>query len=291
MLGKHLFGLYEKALNPNDDWVARLETIKALGFDFVEICIDEQDHRIERLHWSRQQVEDLRRTVSAAQFPILSMCLSAHRRFPFGSADSEKRRIAYELMGRAIAFSVAMGIRVIQIAGYDVYYEPSTEESRARFLDGLAWAVREAARYQVMLGMEVMDTELLSSITKYLNYWEQIPSPWLRVYPDLGNLSAWGNDVPMELEKGIAHMVGIHLKDTLPVTAHSAGQFKGVPFGTGCVDFSSSFAWLEQLGYAGPYLLETWYAEGQEDVQTVAAAKAFLENQFASASLGDAASA
>src|SRR5208337_4324365 len=150
MLGNHLFGLYEKALDDGDNWPTRLTKVKQLGFDFIEICIDEQDRRIERLYQSGREIESFRRTVYEASVPIISMCLSAHRRFPFGSSDQQKREKAYEIMEKAISFAGAMGIRVIQLAGYDVYYEPSTAESRARFMEGLCWSVRKAARQQVM---------------------------------------------------------------------------------------------------------------------------------------------
>ena len=61
MLGKHLLGLYEKALDPADSWADRLRTAKELGFDFMEISIDESDGRLARLEWSKEQVEELTR--------------------------------------------------------------------------------------------------------------------------------------------------------------------------------------------------------------------------------------
>ena len=39
-----------------------------------------------------------------------------------------------------------------------------------------------------------------------------LASPWFTVYPDVGNLSAWGNDVPAELKLGIDRIAAIHLK-------------------------------------------------------------------------------
>lgn len=44
-----------------------------------------------------------------------------------------------EIMDKAIEFAVETGIRVIQLAGYDVYYEPSNEVSIKRFSDGMQW--------------------------------------------------------------------------------------------------------------------------------------------------------
>lgn len=54
MLGDHLLGLYEKALDPQDDWRTRLTKTKAMGFDFMEISIDETDARLARLDWTRE---------------------------------------------------------------------------------------------------------------------------------------------------------------------------------------------------------------------------------------------
>ncbi|VFS30606.1 L-xylulose 5-phosphate 3-epimerase [Escherichia coli] len=72
-----------------------------------------------------------------------------------------------------------------------------------------------------MLAVEIMDTAFMNSISKWKKWDEMLASPWFTVYPDVGNLSAWGNDVPAELKLGIDRIAAIHLKDTQPVTEHS----------------------------------------------------------------------
>ena len=203
MLQGHLLGLYEKALPPEWGWEQRLLTTKELGFDYVEISIDETDDRISRLYWDKQRRLDLLNICRRVGIPLRSMCLSAHRRFPFGSADPTLKAKAYELMERAVEFAEDLGIHVIQLAGYDVYYEPSTHQSVHSFMDGMQWSAKLAEKHQVMLAMEIMDTPFMNSITKHLWYEEMINSPWYKLYPDLGNLSAWGNNVEKELEKGV----------------------------------------------------------------------------------------
>ena len=281
MLGCHLLGLYEKALDPSDSWSLRLKKAKSLGFDFVEISIDESDERLARLDWSGSQIEELRRLCYETGIGIQSMCLSGHRRFPFGSADPSIRERAKEIMQKAIDFSAALGIRVIQLAGYDVYYEESTPDSIKLFREGMAWAAEKAAQKQVMLAMEIMDTPFMNSISKHMAYESMLRSPWYKVYPDLGNISAWPeNDVDFELKQGINSIVQVHLKDTLAVTKDYPGKFKCVPFGSGCVDFPRRFAQLESLGYRGPYMIEMWYAEGTDDCAEAARAKEWLSEQF-----------
>ncbi len=281
MFGNHLAGIYEKAFDPSVSWAERLKRAKGLGFDYMEISIDEQDARISRLFAPASETEELRRTCYDAGIGFQSMCLSAHRRFPFGSSDPAVRDRAREIMDRAIDFAQALGIRVIQLAGYDVYYEPSTPESIRLFREGMKWAAERASRKQIMLAMEIMDTPFMNSITKHQGYEAQIHSPWYRVYPDLGNLSAWGENDPIaELEGGIASIVAVHVKETLAVTPDFPGKFKEVPFGTGCVDFQKCFGRLEKLGYQGPYMIEMWYAPGTRDVDEIQAAAQWLDGQF-----------
>jgi len=273
-------GIYEKALPKALSWMARLSLAQALGFDFVEMSIDETDKRLARLDWSATERASLRAAVAETGVTVPSMCLSGHRRFPFGSRDPATRSRAREIMRKAIDLSISIGLRTIQLAGYDVYYEPSDEGTRQRFIEGLRWAVDEAARSQVTLAVEIMDTPLINSITAWMEYAKIIESPFFCVYPDLGNLSAWNNDVPAELRKGAAKIVAIHLKDTLRVTKDFPGQFRDVPFGTGCVDFVACFKTLAELRYRGPFLIEMWTEKAAEPIVEIARARRWLLEQM-----------
>jgi hexulose-6-phosphate isomerase len=281
LFGNHAAGIYEKAFDPQTTWQEKLDKAARLGFDYVEISIDETDERLARLDWTREEKKALLDASWDAGVDIRSMCLSGHRRFPFGSKDPKVRETAYAIMDKAIRFAGEMGIRVIQLAGYDVYYEESTQDSVRRFGEGMQWAAERAAASQVMLAMEIMDTPFMNSITKHMVYEEKIHSPWYRVYPDLGNLTAWKeNDPAAELEKGIDSIVAIHVKDTLPPTDTFAGQFKSVPFGAGCVDFDARFGQLEKLGYTGPYMIEMWHQKGTDDAAEIAKAAKWLNEQY-----------
>jgi L-ribulose-5-phosphate 3-epimerase len=269
-------GIYEKALPPGLAWAPLLTVARDAGYDYVEMSVDESDARLARVNWSAQEKADFRQAVADTGMPVRSMCLSGHRRFPLGSADNEIRRKAYDLMARAIDLAAETGIRTIQLAGYDVYYEPSTPDTLKRFEDGLADACAMAADAQVMLGMEIMDTPLMGSITKWLAYAEKIKSPWFQVYPDLGNLSAWGNNVPVELALGQGRMTAIHVKDTLAVREDFPGQFRDIPFGTGCVDFVAAFRALKAINYTGCFLVEMWTDKAPDPVAEVRKAREWV---------------
>lgn len=270
-------GIYEKALPKGISWKERLTLAKTLGFDFVEMSIDETDERLARLDWTSTERANVVQAIQETETKILSICLSGHRRFPFGSEDEKKREQALLIMQKAIDLASDLGVRTIQLAGYDVYYEKKTPSSREYFIENLKKAVQMTAQKEVVLAIEIMDDPFMNSISKFLKIKAQIPSPYLQVYPDLGNLSAWPqNDVGYELEQGISAISAIHLKDTLAVTDDFPGKFKEVPFGTGCVDFEGTLKTLGRLDYAGPFLIEMWSETSENPEIEIKQAKDFL---------------
>lgn len=277
---QHPLGIYEKALPKHLTWPERLALAKACGFDFVEMSVDESDERLARLSWSKEQRLSLVSAMLETGISIPSMCLSGHRRFPFGSHDDALRRRAFEVMEQAIQLAKDVGIRTIQLAGYDVYYEQQDDSTLARFTEGMQWAVERAAAAQVMLAVEIMDTAFMNSINKWKAWDACLASPWFTVYPDVGNLSAWGNDVAQELALGIDRIAAIHLKDTYPVTESSPGQFRDVPFGEGCVDFVAVFRTLKQLNYRGAFLIEMWTEKAEEPVAEIVQARRWIEQKM-----------
>ncbi len=275
-------GLYEKALPPGD-WPTMLARAAELGFDFVEMSIDESDDRLERLQWDRRQRRAFAETVRESGMRVPSICLSAHRRFPLGSGDPGTVHAGMGIMRRAIDLATDVGVRIVQVAGYDVYYdEESTSETRERFVENMARSVEYASARGVTLSVEVMDTRFMSSISRVMYLIRRLPSPWLTVYPDLGNLSAWNDNAAEELELGVREGIvsAVHLKDTFPVTDSSSGQFRDVPFGSGCVDFPRLFRVLKRSGYAGSLLMEMWNRHGEADVEQVRSALSWIRRML-----------
>ena len=280
-------GIYEKALPYGTAWDEKLATAERLEFQFVEISIDETDERLVRLDWSPAERKSFCRTILNSPLTVPSMCLSGHRRFPLGSHDPEIRQQALTIMEKAIRFAVDTGVRTIQLAGYDVYYEDGDADTRKWYLENMQKSLDMAAREQVMLAMEIMDHPFMNSILKFMNMKQILNSPWFAVYPDIGNLSAWGNDVIEELTLGCHQIIALHLKETLAVTADHPGTFKEVPFGTGCVDFPRAFSKLKDLGYAGPFLIEMWTERAEDPITEIREARQWIYQRMREGGLID----
>ena len=75
-------GIYEKALPADMDWGQKLKTAEDLGFNFIEISIDESDHRLGRLEWNPAERKEFQFIVANSPLSVPSMCFSGHRRFP-----------------------------------------------------------------------------------------------------------------------------------------------------------------------------------------------------------------
>jgi len=254
-LKPYAIGLYEKAIPKQATWQEKLECAKACGYDFLELSVDETDDKLARLEWSEKERTDLLDLSRSVGLPIRSMCLSGHRKYPMGSLDPAVRARSMEIMEKAVILADDLGIRIIQLAGYDVYYETGTPETEKYFAENLKKATAMAAARGIVLGFETMETEFMNTTEKSMHYVKQVNNPYLGVYPDSGNLTnaakTYGTDVLEDLETGRGHIVAMHLKETVP------GKFREIPFLTGHVDFKNVIAKAWELGVRR-FVTEMW---------------------------------
>jgi predicted hexulose-6-phosphate isomerase len=252
-------GLYEKAMPGNLPLAEKLAATGEAGYDFMELSIDETDEKLARLDWTDAEIRPLRRIIEDTGTPIVSMCLSGHRRFPLGDPDQAFRNRSLEIMEKAILLAVRLGIRIIQIAGYDVYYKTGDETTRRYFAGNLARSVEMAAAHAVILAFETMETPFINTVEKAVYWVNKINSPYLAVYPDLGNITCAADGdsdrVRSDLESGYGRIAAMHLKETKP------GVFREVPYGDGHVNFAKGIQAAWNLGVR-MYTAEFWWTGG-----------------------------
>lgn len=265
-------GVYEKATPIELSWEERLTVCKEAGFDFLEMSIDETDMRRQRLDWTDAQIAELLETTRKVGMPIESICFSAQRKYPLGSKKWESE--AKELLQKGVLFAKKMGIRIIQTQGYDVYYEESSNpESVERYYHNLEEGVLFAASHGVILANETMENDFMNTIKKAMTCCERIDSPYIQVYPDLGNIHNGTDDVISDIKSGKGHIVAAHLKETVP------GKFREIPYGSGQVDFPAGIAQFYRQGVRR-YVAEFWYTGEENWKEILADNRKFLDAQF-----------
>ena len=276
-MSKYQLGLYEKAMPGNLSWQEKLQAAKDAGFDYVEMSIDETDAKLARLDMSEEQREEIRQAMRETGVPFRSICLSGHRKYPLGCPDMDKQKRSLSIMEKAVKLAADLGIRTIQLAGYDVYYEEGSEKTRADFANNLQLATDMAAKEGIMLGFETMETPFMDNVQKAMDYVKKIDSPYLGVYPDSGNITnaalLYDDDVTEDLKRGKGHIVAVHLKETVP------GKYREIPFGTGHVDFEQVIKTSWELGVRR-YVAEFWYLDGQDYKAELKKASEFMRSRL-----------
>ena len=277
---KYTLCLYEKAM-PDLSWREKLTIARECGFDAVEISIDETDAKLSRLY-SEEAVTEIEEAIRETGVPILTMCLSGHRKYPLGSKNAETRARSLEIMERAVALARRLGIRVIQLAGYDVYYEEGDEETRKLFGENLRIAVEMAAVEGVCLGFETMETPFMDTVEKSMAYVDAVGSPYLGVYPDIGNLKnaavKYGGDVCADLALGNGHIFAAHLKET------KVGLYRDMLFGQpdGHTEYAENLAVLCSQGVR-LFTGEFWYHGEENFLENIKNASVFLREKIENA--------
>ena len=269
-------GIYEKAMPNELNIYQKLRLAKEIGFDQVEISIDESDEKLNRVFSGFAY--ELRKAQIDEGVRVRSMCLSGHRKYPFGSLDTFKRNKSLAIMQKAVEFADINGIKIIQLAGYDVYYEKSSSETEKYFVENLAKAVEMASKYGVILAFETMETEFMDTVEKAMKYVKLIDSPYLGIYPDIGNLKnaavKYGTDVVEDLKLGKGHIFAAHLKETNP------GIYRDMTFGSGGhTEHERSIAELQNQG-VNLYTGEFWNHGEENYKEIILDAYEFLTNKF-----------
>jgi len=259
-MNDYLLGLYEKATPLEISWEERFAAARKAGFDFLEISIDESDERLSRLDWTQKEREEVLMQSKKAGLAIRTICLSGHRKYPLGSVDEETQKKSLEIMSKAVDLAVDLGVRIIQLAGYDVYYQESTSETREIFIKNLQKAVLLAAKKGVLLGLETMENDFMNTVEKAMYFVKKIDSPYLNVYPDTGNIRNAVDCLPKDVLQGKGKIIAAHLKETVE------GVFRDMMFGDGRVDFIEAISTYRSIGVR-MFLAEFWY-KGEEDWET-----------------------
>lgn len=266
-MGAVTLGIYEKALESQRDWKVFFQQVADGGFSFVDLSIDETPERSARLDWDQQTRQEVRRAAAEVGVQIGGICLSLHRKVMPGSQDPKIRAQAVEVYRKGIDFCADLGVSLCQVAGYYCYYEAVHDKARQYYIDALAKVLPYAAQKGVILGIENVDGNDISAIPDARELVDLFNSPWLQIYPDIGNIAEHGGDEEEELRAGEGHMLAIHIKDVFP------GEPRRIPLGQGCVDWVKAFKEIVRQNWSGRMMLEMWNDDVPESTEICIAAR------------------
>ena len=255
MMKKYEIGLYEKAMRNTMSWNEKLRCAKECGYDYLEICIDATDEKINRIFMDQEEKKRIMEAVFDVDLPIGSMSVSALTKYALGDPNEKIRKKALEIAEKAIQLAVDLGARTVMIPGYDIYFGESTIETKKNFLENVKKIAEIAEKEGILVGFETMENNFMNTTGKAVQYVNMVDSAYLKIYPDAGNITNAAvenkHDVCEDLSLGKGKLIALHLKETKP------GKFREVPFLTGHVQFEKIINTAWNLGVRR-YVTELW---------------------------------
>lgn len=228
-----------------DDIEDAFRIASEIGFDGLEIPFIALDYETE-LIWSAQGVARLRELSAQYNLEMPSCMGGRYNRRGFPDDDPSVREEAIELMLHLIGRCSQAGIGRILVAFFGDQALTSDERIR-RAVEAMRVCAPEAESHGVTLALEgTVDAQA------WLRMIDEIASPAMGVYYDVGNAVWAGLDGPAELRTldraGV--LAQIHIKDMTVDKRNS-------PLGEGDVDWDAVCDTILDIGYDDYLVLET----------------------------------
>jgi hexulose-6-phosphate isomerase len=178
--------------------------------------------------------------------------------FNYASPDEADRRQAVDLtlrmLDRAAALEAGAILVVPAVVGKasDTRMQVAYADALQRVLDALSTLRHEAEARSVTIAIENVWNRFLLSPVEAADLIDQVNSPYVGFYLDVGNVLAFGYP-----EDWIATLGGriarVHMKD---FDLGRPGMAGFCPLGEGSVDWPAVIGALRSVGYAGPLIFE-----------------------------------
>ncbi len=189
---------------------------------------------------------------------LVGLSSTSYLQYSFGSADPADRQRARDVVLRMLDLAAAAGIGAVLVIPA-IVGRPNEPKPRITYLDAYNRTIdallslrHEAEARGVTIAIENAWTRFLLSPIEVLRLIDQINSPQVAAYFDIGNVLPFGypQDWIHTLGRRIAR---VHAKDYALGTPGPAGF--GLP-GDGDVDWPAVVAALRGTGYRGPLTYE-----------------------------------
>jgi hexulose-6-phosphate isomerase len=196
-----------------------------------------------------KEAEEVRDASARSGLRVHSVMNSDHWKFPLSSPEAE-------VVGKCVA-GMETSLRNAKLWGADaVLLVPAVVDPQTSYQD--AWtrsqkAIRErllplAADLKVVIAVEEVWNKFLLSPLEFARYVDELASPWIKAYYDVGNVVFYGypQDWIRTLGKRIAK---VHLKDFK--LDRPNGKFDWPNLGEGDIDWIEVRKALSDVGYDG----------------------------------------
>ncbi len=229
------------------DWPARrcLDVAAQAGLDGVEFNLAEEGELT--LQTAAQAWRDLAAQAHGLGLALPSISTALHWKYPLTANEETTRARGQEVVRRMVEAAAAVGADTVLVVPGLVTADMDYQTAYGRAQEALASLASLAGNHGVVIGVENVWNKFLLSPLEFARFLDEIGSPWVKAYLDVGNVLVSG--YPEQWIRILGRRIAkIHVKDfSTPV-----GNITGfVPLLAGDVPWPAVVAALRAIGYEG----------------------------------------
>lgn len=241
-----LKGIYQGCF-PNDMPLEELFAIsRKAGYDAVELVVHHADRVGLTLETTPSEAEEIRRLAEKHGIRLSSLSGGLVRKTPLSSPDEAVRTEGRRVTSKLLELAEAVGADTVLVVPGIVDQTTSYEDCYSRTRDELRKVAAEAERRRVRIGVENVWNHFLLSPLEMARYIDELDSPMIGAYFDVGNVLQFG--FPEQWIRILGHRIfKVHVKDFSKRVGNGAGFV--VPLLAGDVDWHAVRSALQDIGY------------------------------------------
>ena len=224
------WGMFPESLSIEE----KFALAKRIGLDGVEVPTIEEP----------AQVEKFKKTAKKTGISIHSIMNMKHWEYPFSSSKSSDIKIGMEGMKTSLHNARAFGADTVLLVPAVVNAETSYKDAYTRSQKHIKELLPLAEELNVVIAIENVWNKFLLSPLEFARYIDEIDSPYLKAYFDVGNIALYGypHDWIRTLGKRI---VKVHIK------GFDVKRKEFVNLGDGTIDWLEVRRAFSDIGYSG----------------------------------------
>src|SRR6266478_345696 len=234
-------GILLDMLPANLSCADRLKLAREIGFEVLQAPTEPDEHK----------AEELRKAADAAQIRIDSVMNMDHWKYPLSSSDPTVVEKSLAGMRTSLQNAKLWGADVVLLVPAVVNPQTSYRDAWTRSQAQVRKLMPLAEQLKVVIGIEEVWNKFLLSPLEMARYIDELHSPWVQAWFDVGNVVLYG--YPQDWIRTLGkRIVKVHLKDF----KRKEGGYAWVNLGDGDVDWAAVRQAFTDIGYGGSVIAE-----------------------------------
>jgi hexulose-6-phosphate isomerase len=222
------------------------EISRDAGFDAVELNLNPPGGVGLTMETTAEEADAIAALAAKYSLKLRSVSTSLMGRTPLSSPDESVRAQGRAVVIKQMDLALRLGADTVLVVPGFVNEATSYDDCYERSLSELKKLAPEAEKRGIKIGVENVWNKFLLSPLEFRNYVDEIGSPNVGVYFDVGNILAYG--FPQQWIRILGkRIVKVHVKDFRPAVGNGQGF---VPLLAGDVNWPEVMKALREIGYS-----------------------------------------